>query len=165
MRFLENTDLLKIEDILPFFPDFVVIDDFKEEIAHALEGYSHHIEALKGEMDDATHTAESIKQDIAKLKNRFVTIDAGERCSVCSHFLLTRQFYVFPCQHTFHADCLISLVSSIPRQSKVFADCPRMWCRPKNIYLRMLSEKFCFYKPSSSKTPPRTRKDLSIGPT
>jgi len=113
MRFLENTDLLKIEDILPFFPDFVVIDDFKEEIAHALEGYSHHIEALKGEMDDATNTAESIKQDIAKLKNRFVTIDAGERCSVCSHLLLTRQFYVFPCQHTFHADCLIGLVSSI----------------------------------------------------
>lgn len=39
MQFLENTDLLKIEDILPFFPDFVVIDDFKEEIAHALEEY------------------------------------------------------------------------------------------------------------------------------
>ena len=110
MRFLENTDLLKIEDILPFFPDFVVIDDFKEEIAHALEGYSAHIEVLKGEMDEATNTAESIKQDIAKLKNRFVTIDAGERCSVCSLLLLTRQFYVFPCQHTFHADCLIGLV-------------------------------------------------------
>ncbi|KAF7985304.1 hypothetical protein HWV62_6475 [Athelia sp. TMB] len=109
MRFLENTDLLKIEDILPFFPDFVVIDDFKEEIAHALEGYSAHIEVLKGEMDEATNTAESIKQDIAKLKNRFVTIDAGERCSVCSLLLLTRQFYVFPCQHTFHADCLIGL--------------------------------------------------------
>lgn len=110
MQFLENTNILKIEDILPFFPDFVVIDDFKEEIAHALEGYSAHIDDLKREMDDATRTAESIKQDIAELKNRFVTIDAGERCSVCSQPLLTRQFYVFPCQHTFHADCLIGLV-------------------------------------------------------
>ncbi|KII93824.1 hypothetical protein PLICRDRAFT_49843 [Plicaturopsis crispa FD-325 SS-3] len=109
MRFLENTNLLKIEDILPFFPDFVVIDDFKEEIAHALEGYSAHIDVLKGEMDEATRTAESIKQDISALKNRFVTIDASERCAVCSHLLLTRQFYVFPCQHTFHADCLIGL--------------------------------------------------------
>jgi vacuolar protein sorting-associated protein 18 len=113
MRFLDDTDLLKIEDILPFFPDFVVIDDFKEEIAHALEGYSEHIDVLKNEMDDATHTAESIKQDIAALKNRFVNVDAGEQCSVCSHLLLTRQFYVFPCQHTFHADCLIGLVSVI----------------------------------------------------
>jgi hypothetical protein len=111
MRFLENTGLLKIEDILPFFPDFVVIDDFKEEIAHALEGYSAHIEVLKNEMDEATRTAESIKQDIAALKNRFITIDAGEQCSVCSHPLLTRQFYVFPCHHSFHADCLIGLVS------------------------------------------------------
>lgn len=114
MRFLENTDLLKIEDILPFFPDFVVIDDFKEEIAHALEGYSSHIDKLKSEMDEATQTADAIKLDIAALKNRFITIDAGEQCSHCSHLLLTRQFYVFPCHHTFHADCLIGLVS-LPR--------------------------------------------------
>jgi vacuolar protein sorting-associated protein 18 len=29
MAFLKDCDLLKIEDILPFFPDFVLIDDFK----------------------------------------------------------------------------------------------------------------------------------------
>ncbi|KAG8219704.1 Pep3/Vps18/deep orange family-domain-containing protein [Butyriboletus roseoflavus] len=118
MRFLEDTDLLKIEDILPFFPDFVVIDDFKEEIAHALEGYSAHIDDLKKEMDDATRTAESIKQDIVELKSRFVTIDAGERCSVCAQLLLTRQSYIFPCQHTFHADCLIGLAKEyLPRHA------------------------------------------------
>ncbi|KAG2023080.1 DigA protein [Coprinopsis cinerea AmutBmut pab1-1] len=109
MRFLENTDLLKIEDILPFFPDFVVIDDFKEEIAHALEGYSAHIEDLKAEMDEATKTADSIQRDIEALKHRFITIDAGEQCSSCSNLLLMRQFYVFPCHHAFHADCLIGM--------------------------------------------------------
>ena len=111
MAFLEDTELLKIEDILPFFPDFVVIDDFKDEICAALEGYSAHIDALKAEMDETTKSAESIKEDIKALRNRFVVIDAGERCSVCGTPLLTRQFYVFPCQHTFHADCLIGLVS------------------------------------------------------
>jgi hypothetical protein len=30
MLFLRECELLKIEDILPFFPDFVLIDDFKE---------------------------------------------------------------------------------------------------------------------------------------
>ncbi|EKM61206.1 uncharacterized protein PHACADRAFT_247665 [Phanerochaete carnosa HHB-10118-sp] len=109
MRFLDNTDLLKIEDILPFFPDFVVIDDFKEEICTALEGYSTHIDSLKAEMDDVTKNAEAIKRDITALEKRFITIDAGERCSHCDQPLLTRQFYVFPCQHTFHADCLIGL--------------------------------------------------------
>ena len=29
MEFLHACDLLKIEDVLPFFPDFVTIDDFK----------------------------------------------------------------------------------------------------------------------------------------
>lgn len=112
MRFLENTDLLKIEDILPFFPDFVVIDDFKDEICTALESYSAHIDNLKAEMDETTRNAEAIKQDIAALEKRFVTIDADERCTVCHQPLLTRQFYVFPCHHTFHADCLVGLVSS-----------------------------------------------------
>jgi len=109
MRFLENTDLLKIEDILPFFPDFVVIDDFKEEIAHALEGYSSHIESLKKEMDEATRTAEAIKDNISALKNRFITIEGTQLCSSCSRQLLIRQFYVFPCRHCFHADCLIAM--------------------------------------------------------
>ena len=122
MRFLENTDLLKIEDILPFFPDFVVIDDFKEEIAHALEGYSSQIESLKNEMDDATRTAESIKQDIVALRNRFITIDSAELCSSCSRQLLLRQFYVFPCRHCFHADCLIALVSVITTTRNGLAD-------------------------------------------
>ncbi|EIN14075.1 hypothetical protein PUNSTDRAFT_95620 [Punctularia strigosozonata HHB-11173 SS5] len=109
MRFLQNTDLLKIEDILPFFPDFAVIDDFKDEICTALEDYASQIDALKGEMDEATRNADAIKGDIAALRNRFVTIDAGERCAVCRFPVLTRQFYVFPCQHCFHADCLIGL--------------------------------------------------------
>lgn len=29
MEFLHDCELLKIEDILPFFPDFVTIDHFK----------------------------------------------------------------------------------------------------------------------------------------
>jgi len=29
MKVLKDCDLLKIEDILPFFPDFVTIDKFK----------------------------------------------------------------------------------------------------------------------------------------
>lgn len=149
MRFLEDTDLLKIEDILPFFPDFVVIDDFKEEIAHALEGYSAHIDDLKKEMDDATRTAESIKQDIVELKCRFVTIDAGERCSVCAQLLLTRQSYIFPCQHTFHADCLIGLVSLY-----IFLQCSSFdLCisRRKSTYLLTPSDGFSFCRQNSSR--------------
>ncbi|KAI7880339.1 hypothetical protein K492DRAFT_76552 [Lichtheimia hyalospora FSU 10163] len=73
MEFLQQSDLLKIEDILPFFPDFVLIDDFKEEICNALEEYNIHIEELKAEMDEATKSSESIRLDIRELKNRHVS--------------------------------------------------------------------------------------------
>lgn len=111
MKFLESTELVKIEDILPFFPDFVIIDDFKTEICAALEDYSAHIDALKEEMNEATASAESIKRDIAALSTRFVTVEQDEKCAKCAAALLLRQFYVFPCQHSFHADCLIGMVS------------------------------------------------------
>jgi hypothetical protein len=112
MQFLEDTSLLKIEDILPFFPDFITIDDFKEDICEALEGYSGQIERLKEEMNTATEAADAIRRDIAELQNRFVVVDAAAKCDVCTAQLLARQFYVFPCQHAFHADCLIKEVGS-----------------------------------------------------
>ena len=143
MQFIENTDLLKVEDILPFFPDFVVIDDFKEEICTALEGYSAHIDALKADMDETTRNAEAIKQDITALQKRFITIDVKEKCAVCELSLLTRQFYVFPCHHTFHADCLIGLVSF----TIVFFNCisnPRFFTTDKGVSTIIItSENHC----------------------
>lgn len=107
LDFLKRCDLLRIEDLIPFFPDFVVIDDFKDEICAALESYSRHIDALKTEMDESASTAESIKLDIKRLDGRYAIVEPGERCRVCRLPLLSRQFFVFPsCQHGFHSDCL-----------------------------------------------------------
>ena len=124
MQFLATADTLKIEDILPLFPDFVVIDDFKDEICNALEGYSKHIEALKKGMDEATLNAENIKRDIGDLKNRFTTLDSVDTCCYCELPLFTRQFYIFPCQHTFHVDCLIVLV----RDPRTLLEHPVLTC-------------------------------------
>ncbi len=105
--FLKRCDLLRIEDLIPFFPDFVVIDDFKEEICAALESYSRSISNLDSEMDASAATAESIKADIKALDRRYAIVEPGERCRVCELPLLSRQFFVFPsCQHGFHSDCL-----------------------------------------------------------
>jgi hypothetical protein len=62
--------LLKIEDLLPFLPDFVYIDDFKQEICTALDEYKHQIEDLMREMDSATKSADAIRIDIRRLKKR-----------------------------------------------------------------------------------------------
>lgn len=110
IEFLRRVDLLRIEDLIPFFPDFVVIDDFKEEICAALEDYSRKIDNLKQEMDDSEATATHIKSDIKALEQRYAIVEPGERCYVCGLPLLARQFFVFPCQHAFHSDCLAKRV-------------------------------------------------------
>jgi hypothetical protein len=83
-----------------------VIDDFKDEICNALEEYSRHIDTLKQEMDSGQHTAEQIRAEIAALDNRYAIVEPGERCWICTLPVLSRQFFVFPCQHAFHSDCL-----------------------------------------------------------
>ena len=47
MEFLKECPSVKIEDILPFFPDFVTIDHFKSAIVESLQDYSKHITDLK----------------------------------------------------------------------------------------------------------------------
>lgn len=37
MKFLHECDLIRIEDVLPFFSDFVTIDHFKEAICNSLQ--------------------------------------------------------------------------------------------------------------------------------
>ncbi|KAI7981445.1 Vacuolar sorting protein 18 [Camellia lanceoleosa] len=129
IAFLKETDgLLKIEDFLPFFPDFALIDDFKEAICSSLEDYNKQIEQLKQEMNDATHDADSIRNDISALAQRYAVIDCDEDCGVCQRKILTAgwdhrmargytsvgsmaPFYVFPCGHAFHAQCLIAHVT------------------------------------------------------
>lgn len=44
---------------------------------------------------------------------RFAVLPNNSRCKSCQLLLLTRQFYVFPCQHSFHGDCLVNLVKKI----------------------------------------------------
>ncbi|KAI1041944.1 hypothetical protein LB505_009658 [Fusarium chuoi] len=57
-------------------------------------------------MDESSQTATNIKVDIAALDHRYAIVEPGEKCYTCGLPLLSRQFFVFPCQHSFHSDCL-----------------------------------------------------------
>lgn len=74
-----SNNVLTLEDILPLFPDFVLIDDFKDEICSALETYNDEIEELKTELAEgngnsflfiAIKSAETIRLDIREFKQR-----------------------------------------------------------------------------------------------
>lgn len=148
IAFLKETDgLLKIEDILPFFPDFALIDDFKEAICSSLEDYNEQIEKLKQEMNDATQGADMIRNDISALTQRYTIIDRDEECGVCQRKILhmggevargytsagqMAPFYVFPCGHAFHGQCLIAHVTrcTTPAQAEHILDLQKQLTLP-----------------------------------
>ncbi|KAA8909608.1 hypothetical protein TRICI_004443 [Trichomonascus ciferrii] len=108
---LDRCDLLKIEDLLPLFPDFTVIDSFKEQVTLSLEEYNNTISQLTREMEESIATSSNVKDQISKFKRHYALIEPGEGCGICTFPLATRRFYVFPCQHAFHFDCLLDSVS------------------------------------------------------
>jgi hypothetical protein len=108
MGVLQECELLKIEDILPFFPDFVTIDHFKDAICSSLEEYNRDIEKLKTDMNNATASAMHIRSDIHDLRHKYSVISGEDTCGLCSLPILARSFFIFPCQHGFHADCLMT---------------------------------------------------------
>ena len=107
---LKEGALLKIDDLLPWFPDFVVIDRFKDKIVESLEDYNARIDELKEEMDHYTSSAEQVRVEIRGLKTRHGELRGDQVCELCDQAILSRVFYLFPCSHAFHADCLVAEV-------------------------------------------------------
>lgn len=119
MQCLRQSDL-KIEDILPFFPDFTTIDHFKDAICSSLQEYNQHIQDLKEEMEDATKSAEIIRNEIQSFRSKYSIIQQSDMCCLCEIQLLLRPFYSFPCGHRFHSDCLLNeILQLVPEKKKI----------------------------------------------
>ena len=107
MQFLhELSDTIAIEDVLPYFHDFVTIDQFKDAIRSSLAAYTEKIQFLKENIDQAAASAQLIRADIQTIRQKNITVNSSDSCSQCKYRLMTRRFYVFPCTHKFHGDCL-----------------------------------------------------------
>ncbi|KAG6452127.1 hypothetical protein O3G_MSEX007477 [Manduca sexta] len=113
MRFLEECPHIKIEDILPFFSDVVTIDHFREPICQSLQEYNNQIEETKAEIEEATKSAEYVRAEIHSFRNRSVRVCVTAECCLCHITLLLRPFYLFPCGHNFHSDCLTGEIMPI----------------------------------------------------
>jgi len=122
----ESRDLLKIEDVLPFFPDFVTIDHFKDALCESLSEYNQGIDLLKDEMNIATESAMKIRSSIQLTKNNHLVVGSTDCCQVCGKQLTSRAFYIFPCQHGWHRDCLVSEIKAhlidMPEKLKLVDD-------------------------------------------
>ncbi|GBP98458.1 Vacuolar protein sorting-associated protein 18 homolog [Eumeta japonica] len=78
LELLEECDLLKIEDLLPFFSDFERIDDFKEPICKSLKEYNQKIQELQHDMEECSKQADRVRNDLQNIRTRCIRIDAND---------------------------------------------------------------------------------------
>lgn len=124
----ETNDLLQIADILPFFPDFTSISHFKDAICESLEVYHSTITNLKEEMKEAAENLKEIKSEVEALKKKHSVVRTCNNCDLCDEAILLKPFHVFPCNHLFHSDCLLSAIQPHlrPYEVKRMEDIQRM---------------------------------------
>ncbi|EJW80559.1 hypothetical protein WUBG_08532, partial [Wuchereria bancrofti] len=103
----ESDNTIKIQDLLPFFPEFTTIEYFKGPLCECLKEHSGKIKQLQLEMKNATEMAQRIPVPF-----RFTIIRANDQCASCSEPAMIRPFYAFACRHFFHKDCLESELKS-----------------------------------------------------
>lgn len=103
---LKECDLLRIEDLLPFFSDFEKIDNFKEAICDALRDYNQRIQELQREMAETKEQSDRVCKELRQLRAHSISIEAQASCDICDLILMVKPFFVFICGHKFHSDCL-----------------------------------------------------------
>ncbi|VEU23745.1 DEKNAAC104960 [Brettanomyces naardenensis] len=112
LKFLmSKCEYLSMKDLLPLFPDFWVIDNFKEEVVKSLQDLSAEMNHLSGQMTDSISQSDKINREIKEFKKvNFQIIEPYESCMICHKILTTRKFIIFPCYHSFHQDCLVKQI-------------------------------------------------------
>jgi len=98
LRECGGPDVLSIEDVLPFLPDFAQIDQFKDEICGALTSYSSKIDQYLKEMNDCDQICDTLRDGINRLGNHGFQMKADARCAFTKKTVLKEDepFYVFP---------------------------------------------------------------------
>eukprot|EP00934_Nitzschia_sp_Nitz4_P005927 Nitzschia sp. Nitz4//scaffold11_size288233//23736//27629//NITZ4_000731-RA/size288233-snap-gene-0.39-mRNA-1//-1//CDS//3329533945//5917//frame0 len=123
-------DVMSIEDVLPFLPDFAQIDSIKDEICVALTSYSSKIENFLKEMNDCDQACDALRGEISRLRTHRMELKADSKCAYTNKPVLTagEPFYVFPSGY---------VVLETPLKAEVL---PYLNDRQKNRVLELESE-------------------------
>jgi hypothetical protein len=116
-------DVLRLDDVLEYFPNETSLEPFKDSISSILNHYKVESDVLRMQMREASNDADSIRHDLVAVKPSR-DLDYDVKCVSCSlpiasipprsvlmSVVMRGQplFTVFPCGHHFHVHCLKEL--------------------------------------------------------
>jgi hypothetical protein len=105
---MNESEVLKIEDVLPHIMGNIKIEVFKKEITQCINIYENNIQELKRDIANYNKTAENIKSDIYKVKKKHMEIRYKQCiCEICNVTVKDDNIFLFPCGHIFDANCII----------------------------------------------------------
>ena len=108
LKVMKESKILAFVDILPLLSSKMMLSSFKDDLAISLQSYGERLRELKGQMNDYNKSAEEINTQLKELKNSCIPVPSDQHCDKCKKPLIgNTRFYVFPCLHCFHRDCII----------------------------------------------------------
>ena len=79
----QESSVLKIEDLLPFFNEKIKIADFKDEICNSLKSYSDGIERLRAQVNKYATNSERLKAELNLSRSRYIQLPTNSHCLEC----------------------------------------------------------------------------------
>lgn len=110
LDFIRVESQLKVEDLLEKFPKEAKVEEMKEHLCRCLEDYEKKIAALRNKIEKNSHNAEQLRNQKRNQRNKHITINPSQCCDICYATVFDREFYVFPCLHAFHRECVAAIL-------------------------------------------------------
>lgn len=118
LEFIRTESSLKVEDLLEKFPKEARVEDMKEHLCKCLEDYENKITALRNKIEKNSQNAEQLRNQKRNQRNKHITINPSQCCDICYATVFDREFYVFPCLHAFHRECISAILRDEKYQPK-----------------------------------------------
>lgn len=107
---MNESKLIKMEDLLPYFDEQDSISNFKDDICKALIEYKSKIQDLSTELTESKKSSDEVKKELRGIKERFIEIGGMQPCEICSKAVMRTTFYVYPCTHAYHRECILEFI-------------------------------------------------------
>lgn len=80
----------------------------KQHLCQCLDDYEKKIKDLRSQIEKHSQNAEKLRNQKRSMRNKHITINPNQTCDICFAPVFEKEFYIFPCSHAFHRECVLA---------------------------------------------------------